>query len=60
MFFDFPVTRFLGSDFVLLTFAGLEVKPGKPQAYNPKNEQGKIHVTQVLSCSLYLRADLGD
>ncbi|CAA0396451.1 Peptidyl-prolyl cis-trans isomerase FKBP53 [Arabidopsis thaliana] len=28
-------------------FWGLEVKPGKPQAYNPKNEQGKIHVTQA-------------
>ncbi|XP_010438892.1 PREDICTED: peptidyl-prolyl cis-trans isomerase FKBP53-like [Camelina sativa] len=28
-------------------FWGLEVKPGKPQPYNPKNEQGKIHVTQA-------------
>jgi len=44
---------------VLLTYAGLEVKPGKPQAYNPKNEQGKIHVTQVLySCSFELIWDM--
>ncbi|EOA16577.1 hypothetical protein CARUB_v10004742mg [Capsella rubella] len=28
-------------------FWGLEVKPGKPQPYHPKNEQGKIHVTQA-------------
>ncbi|KAF8084117.1 hypothetical protein N665_0733s0006 [Sinapis alba] len=28
-------------------FWGLEVKPGKPQAYNPKNEQGKLHLTQA-------------
>ncbi|CAH8384698.1 unnamed protein product [Eruca vesicaria subsp. sativa] len=28
-------------------FWGLEVKPGKPQAYHPKNEQGKLHLTQA-------------
>ncbi|KAL0727049.1 hypothetical protein Bca4012_023142 [Brassica carinata] len=28
-------------------FWGLEVKPGKPQAFHPKNEQGKLHLTQA-------------
>ncbi|KAJ0239783.1 Peptidyl-prolyl cis-trans isomerase FKBP53 [Hirschfeldia incana] len=28
-------------------FWGLEVKPGKPQTYHPKNEQGKLHLTQA-------------
>lgn len=28
-------------------FWGLEVKPGKPQVYNPRNEQGKLHLTQA-------------
>ncbi|CAH8304262.1 unnamed protein product [Eruca vesicaria subsp. sativa] len=28
-------------------FWGLEVKPGKPQAYNPDEEQRKLHLTQA-------------
>ncbi|CAN8273944.1 unnamed protein product [Cochlearia groenlandica] len=28
-------------------FWGLEVKPKEPQVYNPKNEQGKLHLTQA-------------
>ncbi|KAL0763184.1 hypothetical protein Bca101_079335 [Brassica carinata] len=30
-----------------MVFWGIEVKPGKPQAYNPENEQGKLHLTQA-------------
>ncbi|ESQ54769.1 hypothetical protein EUTSA_v10025104mg [Eutrema salsugineum] len=30
-----------------MVFWGLEVKPGKPQSYDPKVEQGKVHVTQA-------------
>ncbi|CAN6879719.1 unnamed protein product [Brassica oleracea] len=30
-----------------MVFWGIEVKPGKPQAYNPENEQRKLHLTQA-------------
>ncbi|RIA04373.1 hypothetical protein BRARA_K01407 [Brassica rapa] len=30
-----------------MVFWGIEVKPGKPQAYNPENEQGTLHLTQA-------------
>ncbi|XP_018477679.1 peptidyl-prolyl cis-trans isomerase FKBP53 [Raphanus sativus] len=30
-----------------MVFWGIEVKPGEPQAYDPKNEERKLHLTQA-------------